>query len=100
MTSQTRRVLRVLLNDPLAQHYGWDLCDRAGLPSGTLYPILARLEQLGWLKSAWEDPTLHEGAGRPRRRFYWLTDDGAEQAAAALAKEPRRTFRTATAGES
>jgi len=89
MTLQTQLVLRELLAEPGRERYGLEMCDLAGLPSGTVYPILARLEQAGWLESAWEDPALHEAAGRPRRRFYRVTPDGAEQARAALATVAR-----------
>ena len=86
MTLQTQLVLRALLEDPAKQRYGLELCELAGLPSGTIYPILARLEQVGWGDSTWEDPAVHEEAGRPRRRFYRITKDGAEQARDALAR--------------
>jgi DNA-binding PadR family transcriptional regulator len=89
MTLQTQLVLRALLEDPAKQRYGLELCELAGLPSGTIYPILARLEQAGWLDSMWEDPSVHEEAGRPRRRFYRITRDGAEQAREALARAYR-----------
>ncbi|MGW3852598.1 PadR family transcriptional regulator [Streptomyces fagopyri] len=89
MTLQTQLVLRALLEDPAGQRYGLELCELAGLPSGTIYPILARLEQAGWLDSTWEDPAVHERAGRPRRRFYRITQDGAEQARLALARAYR-----------
>ena len=45
------------------------------LQSGTLYPILARLEQAHWLASRWEDGDPHT-LGRPRRRLYWITPLG------------------------
>ena len=88
MTLQTQLVLRAFVSEPRQQRYGLELCDLVGLPSGTVYPILARLEQVGWLESGWEDvnPSVE---GRPRRRFYWLTSDGAEQARDALARVPR-----------
>lgn len=89
MTLQTQLVLRALLEDPAKQRYGLELCELVGLPSGTIYPILARLEQVGWVHSTWEDPVVHVEAGRPRRRFYQITEDGAEQARSALA----RTYR-------
>ncbi|MDH6437457.1 PadR family transcriptional regulator PadR [Streptomyces sp. SAI-144] len=85
MTLQTQLVLRALLEDPGKQRYGLELCELAGLPSGTIYPILARLEQVGWLDSVWEDPAVHVEGGRPRRRFYRITQDGAEQARGAVA---------------
>ncbi|WUO17874.1 PadR family transcriptional regulator [Streptomyces sp. NBC_00289] len=90
MTLQTQLVLRALLEDPGRQRYGLELCELAGLPSGTIYPILARLEQAGWVESTWEDPAVYEKSGRPRRRFYRITHEGAEQAREALA----RTYRS------
>jgi DNA-binding PadR family transcriptional regulator len=85
MTLQTQLVLRALLEDPARKRYGLELCELAGLPSGTVHPILARLEQVGWVDSVWDDPGVHVEAGRPRRRFYRITEDGAEQARTALA---------------
>jgi DNA-binding PadR family transcriptional regulator len=92
MTLQTQLVLRALLEEPTKERYGLELGELVGLPSGTIYPILARLEHAGWVNSAWEDPAAHEVTGRPRRRFYWLTSDGADQARAALARvhQPRK----------
>jgi DNA-binding PadR family transcriptional regulator len=78
VTVQLLDVFRVLLESPTADWYGLEIARRAGLKSGTIYPILARLERVGWLHSAWEgiDPAI---AGRPRRRLYRLTGAG-EQA--------------------
>lgn len=84
MTLQTQLVLDELLKEPSESRYGLDLSAATGLPSGTIYPILARLELLGWLESGWEDPEAHVREGRPRRRYYCLTSDGAEYAAQAL----------------
>jgi DNA-binding PadR family transcriptional regulator len=89
MTLQTQLVLRAMLTEPGSGHYGLQLCEETGLPSGTIYPIVARLEQLGWLVSSWEDPAEHIAQGRPRRRYYRLTDEGAEQARGALARAYR-----------
>src|ERR1044071_291371 len=44
MTAPLERVFRVFLDDPVAARYGYDLMKAAALPSGTLYPLLARLE--------------------------------------------------------
>jgi PadR family transcriptional regulator, regulatory protein PadR len=79
MTLQTLKVLKVFTNEPRTEHYGLEICRAAGLPGGTIYPILARLEDAGWLTSGWEDidPVV---AGRRRRRFYQLTPEGAERA--------------------
>ncbi|QIZ01060.1 PadR family transcriptional regulator [Streptomyces sp. S1D4-11] len=89
MTLPTQLVLQALLENPAREHYGLELCKLAGLPSGTIYPILARLEGVGWLVSTWEDPAVHQAAGRPPRRFYRLAEGGAEQARLALARAYR-----------
>ena len=74
-TFQTQVLLAVLLREPLTEHYGLELAKAAGLPTGTIYPILARLEQAGWLESAWEEVDESK-AGRRRRRYYRLTAAG------------------------
>jgi PadR family transcriptional regulator, regulatory protein PadR len=84
MTLTTQLVLRALLEEPSREKYGLQICEAAGLPSGTIHPILARLEKLGWAESRWEDSDPRE-EGRPRRRYYRLTRDGAESARIALA---------------
>ena len=85
MTIATQLVLRALLAEPAQEMYGLQICAAAGLPSGTIHPILARLEGLGWLQSRWEDASPRE-EGRPRRRYYRLTEDGAEQARISMAR--------------
>src|SRR5829696_8057238 len=79
MTIPTQLVLRALLADPAQELYGVEIGAAAGLPSGTVHPILARLETVGWLTSRWEeiDPRAE---GRPARRYYQLTPDGLELA--------------------
>jgi PadR family transcriptional regulator, regulatory protein PadR len=101
MTLQTQLVLRALLQRPAKERYGLELCAETGLPSGTVYPIVARLEQAGWVESRWEDPNEHITEGRPRRRYYLLTDDGAEHARVALARvhRPARMFGLGLSGE-
>lgn len=86
MTLPTQLVLRTLLAEPAQEMYGLQICREAGLPSGTIHPILARLEGLGWLESHWEDTGSAHSDGRPRRRYYRLTTDGAERASIALAQ--------------
>lgn len=85
MTIPTLRVLEVMTSANSDQLYGLEIGRRAGLRSGTVHPILARLERAGWAESAWEsiDPSAE---GRPARRYYWLTGDGASRARRALAK--------------
>jgi DNA-binding PadR family transcriptional regulator len=83
MTLTVQLVLRALLADPSQEMYGLQICTEAGLASGTIHPILARLEGLGWLESRWED-TDPRAEGRPRRRYYKLTQAGALRARHAL----------------
>jgi len=62
---------------------GADISRATKLPSGTLYPILVRLEQAHWLESSWEIEDPHE-LGRPRRRFYRITALGMRNAQSAF----------------
>lgn len=64
--------------------YGFDVIDRTGLPSGTVYPALSRLERDGYVKSAWEDEAEAHADGRPARRYYTLTAPGVKALAAAV----------------
>lgn len=89
MTLPTQAVLRALLARPADEMYGLQICAEAGLPSGTVHPILARLEGLDWVTSRWEQAEP-ASEGRPRRRYYALTKDGAEQARTALALATQR----------
>ncbi|HEX6881259.1 MAG TPA: helix-turn-helix transcriptional regulator, partial [Terriglobales bacterium] len=71
MSPQTVTVLHVLLNRPTDWRYGYDLSRETGLKSGTLYPILIRLTERGWLEHEWrvED-------GEKPRHLYRLTAHG------------------------
>jgi PadR family transcriptional regulator PadR len=106
MTLQVQMVLAEMLREPAERRYGLDVCAETGLPSGTIYPILARLERIGWMESDWEDPNAHIAEGRPRRRYYRLTRDGAECADEALQairrtrKNAARAWRIAAPGTS
>jgi DNA-binding PadR family transcriptional regulator len=75
----------LLIEKPLEGRSGADISRVLGIASGTLYPLLARLEVAGWLKSEWERVDPAE-AGRPRRRFYKLTGHGQTSASRALAE--------------
>jgi PadR family transcriptional regulator len=92
MTGPTRALLEVFLSEPGVPRYGLELGAHSGLPSGTVHPILARLEGLGWLDSSWEDVDP-SAVGRPRRRLYRLTAEGADQAQTALAAAHARRAR-------
>lgn len=84
ITTSVAEVLAALLEDPQAERYGLELMRATGQPSGTLYPILTRLQEAGWLRADWEqiDPSV---TGRPARRYYRLTPQGAVAARAELA---------------
>lgn len=86
MTPQTIAVLRLLLDDPTTARYGLDIALETGLKTGTVHPILARLQGAGLIESFWEDPADHEEQGRPRRRYYQLTGHGATLAHQAIAR--------------
>lgn len=58
--------------------YGFDVMDATGLPDGTVYPILRRLERRGVLEAAWEPEAEAHAEGRPPRRYYGLTVEGEE----------------------
>ena len=83
LTTQTLKVLVALMRDPRDELSGAQITKSAGLHSGTLYPILFRLQRAGWLESRWEveDP---KSLGRPRRRYYRVTSLGAQKARAGI----------------
>ena len=56
--------------------YGFDVMDLTGLPSGTVYPALRKLERVGHVRSKWEGEDLARQAGRPPRRYYELSGSG------------------------
>jgi PadR family transcriptional regulator PadR len=66
------------MSDRKRELSGAEIAKLSKLSSGTLYPILYRLEEFGWLDSRWEsgDPTV---LGRPRRRYYRITGEGARR---------------------
>ncbi len=65
MTLPTQLVLRTMLAEPTREMYGLEICEAAGLPSGTIHPILGRFEKLGWLESRWEDAQPSGGRSPP-----------------------------------
>jgi DNA-binding PadR family transcriptional regulator len=87
MTIPTQLVLQALVETDEA--YGAELGGLTRLASGTVHPILARLEGIGWVVSRWEDidPATE---GRPARRYYRLTEEGRVQARAALDRASRQ----------
>ena len=80
LTYPTALVLQALTR---GFHYGFDIMDATGLPSGTVYPILRRLDREALLKSAWEKPATAQREQRPPRRYYEITPAGEEMLAEA-----------------
>jgi DNA-binding PadR family transcriptional regulator len=68
--------------------HGFDILDATGLPSGTVYPILRRLEQDGLAASRWESARLAQQEQRPPRRYYALTAEGGRVLDDARARYP------------
>jgi len=72
VTQPTLEVLSALLRSK-SKIWGLELVRQTGLKTGTVYPILARLETFGWIQSSWEVDQNHKG---PRRRLWELTQEG------------------------
>jgi PadR family transcriptional regulator PadR len=85
MTYPTAAVLMAIRH---GHRYGFDVMDATGLPDGTVYPILRRLERRGVLSAAWEDEAKAHREQRPARRYYRLTARGQATAEEALARFP------------
>ncbi len=81
LTRTTTRALSAFLEAPGSWRYGYELMKVADLSSGTLYPLLARLSEDGWLESRWGES---EHPGRPPRQLYRLTAVGRVRARDAL----------------
>jgi PadR family transcriptional regulator PadR len=78
----------VLLAIQQGHRYGFDVMDATGLPDGTVYPILRRLERRGVLVGVWEDEEAAKKEQRPPRRYYRLTPVGEEAIAEVLDRYP------------
>jgi DNA-binding PadR family transcriptional regulator len=90
VTAATLDVLEVLLDHDDGQLYGLKIAKMIGRPTGSVFPILARLEQLGWVTSKWE--TAEQSASGSRRRFYRLSGEG--MASGRVLLDQRRPVRT------
>ena len=73
---QTVAVLDALAAKASDWSHGYDLCRGLGLKAGTVYPILIRLAERGYVETAWEQDVPQ---GRPTRHLYRLSAAGAEQ---------------------
>lgn len=72
ITPKMATVLKVFLEDPGGSRYGFELMKFTGMASGSLYPMLARLEEAGWLTRG-KESTDPKAAGRPPRTNYIIT---------------------------
>ena len=96
LSRQTLAVLEVLLVRLAEWQHGYSLSQLTGIPSGTLYPILMRLEKLHWLETRWEEV---KNPGRPPRHLYRLSGTAREWAREELrAAERKRFWKPATEG--
>ncbi|HJU90787.1 MAG TPA: PadR family transcriptional regulator [Gemmatimonadaceae bacterium] len=68
--------------------YGFDIIEACGLPSGTVYPILRRLEDAGLLRSRWEGVRTARDEQRPPRRYYQLNASGTQAVRMILERYP------------
>lgn len=77
LSPQTVAVLAALAEAGAGWSHGYDLCRALDLKAGTLYPILIRLAERGYVETSWE---THPPRGRPARHLYRLSTAGAELA--------------------
>lgn len=100
LTMPTLAVLEAIAQGYDGDVYGLLVSDLTGLGTGTVYPILERLEGAGWVEGRWEES---QPSGRPRRRFLTLTNLGHAQLATAhaakAAKANRRRLPQTNGGE-
>lgn len=97
-THATALILQALAS---GRRHGFQIMDVTELPSGTVYPVLRRLEREEAVESHWEDAEDARAAGRRRRRIYRLTASGqllAERARERLA-DTQRVLADAALGE-
>ena len=92
MSAPTLKLLKFMIESPQEGRSGAEISKATKVGSGTMYPLLQRLEMANWIAGEWEniDPS---DAGRPKRRFYKLTPVGQVGARGALAE-----FQTPAAG--
>jgi PadR family transcriptional regulator len=83
LTYSSAVILRAVADGYL---YGFDIIDMTGVPGGTVYPALRRLEEAGFLASRWEKQSISQSEPRPQRKYYELTRAGRD----ALAEAVRR----------
>jgi PadR family transcriptional regulator, regulatory protein PadR len=88
LSSQAQDLLSTLAAAPDDWCHGYELMKATGIKSGTLYPVLMRLSERGFLESKWNPPEVE---GKPPRHAYRLTDAGLKAAREASASRPALT---------
>ena len=81
LTYSTTVILQAVAN---GYRYGFDIIDITGMPGGTVYPALRRLDESGCLTSEWEKPSIAQSEPRPPRKYYELTRAGRDALADAI----------------
>src|SRR5512138_1151854 len=81
LTLATAAILNAVSN---GYSFGFDIVDVTGMPGGTVYPALRRLEDAGYLTSKWEKERVAHAEARPRRRYYEITRAGRDVLAEAI----------------
>jgi DNA-binding PadR family transcriptional regulator len=89
LSRQTLTVLEALLLHPAEWQHGYSLSRYTGISSGTLYPILMRLEKLHWLETRWQEV---KAPGRPPRHLYRLSGTAREWAREELRVAQQKHF--------
>jgi PadR family transcriptional regulator PadR len=85
MSAPTLKLLKLMIESPQEGRSGAQISKATKIGSGTMYPLLQRLEMAKWIEGEWEDIDPSD-AGRPKRRFYKLTPTGQVGAREALAE--------------
>jgi DNA-binding PadR family transcriptional regulator len=85
VSGPTLKLIKLLLENPMQGRSGAEISKITKLGSGTMYPLLQRLEIAKWIEGEWEDVDPSE-VGRPKRRLYKLTRSGQVAATKELAQ--------------
>jgi PadR family transcriptional regulator, regulatory protein PadR len=72
----------------LGYQFGFEIMEVTGLPSGTVYPAMRRLERDGLIRSQWEKQSIADAEQRPPRKYYKLTRSGRETLEASQKRYP------------
>ena len=77
MEAKLSHTAAIILQTIQAGHgYGFSIMETTGLPSGTVYPALRRLERDGLIRSQWEAQSIADAGQRPARKYYKITRSG------------------------